>query len=214
MIKGHLWNKLCLFSSSRPGEEKKKEKKKIEGLLNQGVTRLKREEARGLNEVDKAIWKLIPPVERCRAGLRRCNSPHAFIHFSSCWDAEYVRCFSAWSMNWSPRRGARRSPASWCHEGSDSGIHLQWNIICDLPREALEKCVRRQRVILCFYVSEARGDWEYGLDLAYTTDSFITREPLGFYTDGCAFPVCSTLSGSPCGSLRGLCENTYDLAGG
>lgn len=155
MSKGHLWNKLCLFSSSRPGEKKKK----IEGLLNQGVTRLKREEARGLNEVDKAIWKLIPPVERCRAGLLGCNSPHAFIHFSSCWDAEYVRCFSAWSMNWSPRRGARRSPASRCHKGSGSGIHLQWNIICDLPREALEKCIRRQRVILCFYVSEARGDW-------------------------------------------------------
>lgn len=78
----------------------------------------------------------------------------------------------------------------------------------------LSRSVRRQRVILFFYVSEARGDREYGLDLAYTTDSFITREPLGFCTDGCAFPVCSTSSSSPCGSLRGLCENTYDLAGG
>lgn len=117
-------------------------------------------------------------------------------------------------MDWSSCCRPWRSPASRCREGSGCGIHLQWNIICDLPRETLEKCVRRLRVISCFYVSEALRDWEYGLDLAYTTDSFITREPLGFCTDGCAFPVCSTSSSSPCGSLRGLCERTYDLAGG
>lgn len=44
-------------------------------------------------------------IDSAGRGLLCRNSPHAFIHFSGCWDAEYVRCFSAWSMNWSSRRG-------------------------------------------------------------------------------------------------------------